>query len=120
MVGNGWFGIPLASLNGSKPDIVLSTTPLKLALIFVHMYFAWGLFASVKWAWAELNKTVHPTVHMIDQLFLLHCTADWGQHGLRIVNKSQKMLEDDGNGLAPSFLLVSINVRKRGPLKIEK
>ena len=22
------------------------------------MYFAWGLFATVKWAWAELNKTV--------------------------------------------------------------
>ena len=55
-----------------------------------------------KWAWAKLNKTVHSTVYMIDQLFLLHCTrtADWGQHGLSIVNKSQKMLEDDGNGLA--------------------
>jgi hypothetical protein len=30
------------------------------------------------------------------------------------------MLEDDGNGLAPSFFLVSINLRKRGPLEIEK
>ena len=37
----------------------MSTTPLKIALIFVHMYFAWGLFACVKWALAELNKTVH-------------------------------------------------------------
>ena len=55
-----------------------------------------------------------------DQLFVLHYAADWRQLDLSIVNKSQKMLEDDGNGLAPSFLLVSINVRKRGPLKIEK
>ena len=55
-----------------------------------------------KWAWAKLNRTVHSTVHMIDQLFLLHCTctADWRKHGFSIVNKSQKMLEDDGNGLA--------------------
>ena len=37
----------------------VSPPPLKLALIFVHMHFAWGLFASVKWAWVELNKTVH-------------------------------------------------------------
>ena len=35
-----------ATLNGSKPDIGLSTTPFKLASIFVHMYFAWRLFAS--------------------------------------------------------------------------
>ena len=33
-----------ATLNGSKPDIVLSTTPLKLASIFVHMYLARSLF----------------------------------------------------------------------------
>jgi hypothetical protein len=52
-----------------------------------------------------------------DQVFEVHCTADWGTHGLSIENKSQKMLEDDGNGLGPSFLLVSINVRKQGPLK---
>ena len=45
VVGNGWFGIPLASLNGSKPDIVLSNTPPKLTSIFAHMYFAWKLFA---------------------------------------------------------------------------
>ena len=30
----------------------------------------------------------------------------------------QQITEDDGNCLAPSFLLVSINVRKQGPLKI--
>jgi hypothetical protein len=45
VVGNVWFGIPLASLNGSKPDIVLSNTPPKLTSIFAHMSFAWKLFA---------------------------------------------------------------------------
>ena len=82
------------------------------------MYFAWDfLVGKMGLGQAEQNRTLNCTY---DQLFVLHCTADWGQHGLSIVNKSQKMLEDDGNGLAPSFLLVSINVRKLGPLKIEK
>ena len=54
MVGLAFLSV---TLNGSKPDIVLSTTPLKLALIFVHMYFAWGLFASVKWAAAVAEWT---------------------------------------------------------------
>ena len=72
------------------------------------MYFAWDfLVGKMGLGQAEQNRTLNCTY---DQLFVLHCTADWGQHGLSIVNKSQKMLEDDGNGLAPSFLLVSINV----------
>ena len=47
------FGLPMvglaflsATLNGYKTDIGLSTTPFKLASIFVHMYFVWILFAS--------------------------------------------------------------------------
>ena len=44
-VGNGVYGIPLCC---SKPDIILSTTPLKLASIFV-LYFVWKLFAEQNW-----------------------------------------------------------------------
>ena len=65
------------------------------------MYFAWDLLVG-KWAWAKLKKSVHSTVHMIS---CLYCTVQLTG------DKTQKMLEDDGNGL---------DVRKRGPLKIEK
>jgi hypothetical protein len=44
----------------------------------------------------------YKTARLVHPWFLLHCTctADWRKHGFSIVNKSQKMLEDDGNGLA--------------------
>ena len=92
MVGLAFLSV---TLNGSKPDIVLSTTPLKLALIFVHMYFAWGLFASVKWAWAELNKTVH-SVYMssaVCTVLYSYLAPPWPQYCQPITeDEYQKML----------------------------
>ena len=39
---------------------------------------------------AEQNCSLNCTY---DQLFVLHCTADWRKHGLSIVNKFQKVCE---------------------------
>ena len=92
MVGLAYLSV---TLNCFKPDIVLSTTPLKLALIFVHMYFAWGLFATVKWAWAELNKTVH-SVYMLSAVCTVlysYLAPPWPQYCQPITeDEYQKML----------------------------
>ena len=91
VVGNGWFGIPLASLNGSKPDIVLSNTPPKLTSIFAHMYFAWKLFAWQNGLGPSWTKLYTPCSY--HQLFVLYCTATCRQPGLSIVNQSQELNE---------------------------
>ena len=91
----------------------LSTTIILAICILNGVY----LVGKMGLGQAEQNCSLNCTY---DQLFVLHCTVDWHQHGLSIVNKSQKMWENYGNGLACLFLLLSKNVRKRGPLKIEK